>query len=78
MVGIFAAYIAGSALGPGANYTPVFRLVGSTAFIGYRLALWQTTIWYKRSWKSTLKTNVDGLIYALFTASIFGWLWPSA
>jgi len=78
VVGIFSAYFVGNALGPGASYLPVFRLVGGIAFVSYSLALWQTTIWYKRSWKSTLKTNVDGLIYALFTAGIFGWLWPSA
>ena len=31
LVGIFAAYIAGRALGPGAYYLEVFRFVGSTA-----------------------------------------------
>jgi len=77
VVGIFAAYIAGRALGPGAHYLEVFRFVGATAFIGYGLALWQQTIWYKWKWTTTLKSNIDGLIYALFTAGIFGWLWPS-
>ncbi|HLN57788.1 MAG TPA: hypothetical protein VK416_04460 [Thermoanaerobaculia bacterium] len=76
VVGIFAAYIAGRALQPGAPYLPVFRFAGCTAFIGYSLALWQNTIWYKRAWTTTLKTNIDGLIYALLTAGTFGWLWP--
>jgi hypothetical protein len=76
LVGIFAAYVAGRALGPGAHYLSVFRFVGVTAFIGYSLALMQNSIWYQKSWKATTKSMFDGLIYALLTAGVFGWLWP--
>ena len=76
IVGIFAAYVAGRACGPGANYLSVYRYVGVTAFVGYSLALLQGSIWYKRSWSATFKSMFDGLIYALFTAGFFGWLWP--
>ena len=76
VVGIFAAYIAGRALGPGAHYLAVFRFAGCSAFLGYALALWQNSIWYKRAWSATLKSTIDGLVYALLTAGIFGWLWP--
>ncbi len=76
VVGIFAAYIAGRALQPGTPYLAVFRFAGCTAFIGYSLALWQNTIWYHRAWTTTLKSNIDGLIYGLLTAGTFGWLWP--
>jgi hypothetical protein len=76
VVGIFAAYIAGRALPPGTLYTQVFRFVGATAFIAYVVALWQLSIWYSRSWMVTFKSTVDGLIYALLTAGMFGWLWP--
>jgi hypothetical protein len=76
VVGVFAAYIAGRALAPGASYLPVFRFAGCTAFIAYSLALWQNSIWYGRRWTATLKSNVDGLIYGLLTAGVFGWLWP--
>ena len=76
VVGIFAAYIAGHGLGPGARYLAAFRLVGSTAFVCYGLALIQNSIWYKRNWGATIKSMFDGLIYALFTGGIFGWLWP--
>jgi len=77
VVGILAAYIASRALEPGARYLSVFRFVGCTAFIGYAVALWQNTIWYGRGWRSTLKSTVDGFVYALLTAGTFGWLWPS-
>jgi hypothetical protein len=76
VVSIFAGYVAARALGPSAEYLDVFRFVGVTAFTGYALALWQMTIWYKRSLGSTLRSTFDGLIYGLLTAGAFGWLWP--
>jgi hypothetical protein len=76
VVGVFAAYIAGRALAPGTVYLQVFRFAGATAFIGYSLALWQMSIWYRRAWSTTIKATVDGLIYACLTAGVFGWLWP--
>ena len=63
-------------LGPGANYLDAFRFAGATAFIGYTLALWQMSIWYRRAWSMTIKSTFDGLIYSLLTAGAFGWLWP--
>jgi hypothetical protein len=76
VVGIFAAYITGRALGPGAHYLEVFRFAGATAFLGYSMALAQSSIWWRRNWGTTIKSMVDGLIYALLTAGTFGWLWP--
>ena len=76
VVGVFAAYVAGRALDPGADYLPVFRYVGTVAFTGYALGLLQNSIWYKRNWTATLKSVFDGLLYALVTAGTFGWLWP--
>lgn len=76
VVGVFAAYIAGRALGPGSSYLLVFRFAGATAFTGHSLALWQDSIWYKRAWSTTAKYTFDGLVYSLLTAGTFGWLWP--
>ncbi len=76
VVSVFAAYIAGRALAPGAHYLEVFRFAGCSAFMGYSLALPQNSIWYKRNWGMTLKSMFDGLVYGLLTAGTFGWLWP--
>jgi hypothetical protein len=76
VVSVFAAYIAGRAVGPGTDYLQVFRFAGCTAFLGYSLALAQFSIWYKRDWGTTLRSMIDGLIYGLLTAGTFGWLWP--
>jgi len=78
IVGVFAAYVAGRTLAPGTEYLSVFRVAGTTAFIGYAVALWQMSIWYQRSWSTTFKATLDGLIYALLTGGVFGWLWPAA
>lgn len=77
LVGVFAAYIAGRALGPGADYLSVFRFAGATALAGYGLALLQGSIWYGRPWSITLKSVFDAVVYALVTAGFFGWLWPA-
>lgn len=76
VIGVFAAYVAGRALTADASYLQVYRFVGVTAFLGYSVALWQMSIWYKRSWVTTIKATVDGFVYALLTAGVFGWLWP--
>lgn len=76
IVGIFAGYIASRTLGRGAPYMQVFQIVAVTAFIGYSLALWQISIWYRRAWSTVIKETVDGAVYALITAGAFGWLWP--
>ncbi len=76
LVGLFAAYVAGIALPPGADYLSVFQVAGAVAFAGYGLALAQNSIWFRRSWSTTLKCMFDALVYALLTAGTLGWLWP--
>jgi hypothetical protein len=76
LVSVFAAYVAGRALAPGAHYLGVFRFAGAVAFAGYSLGILQFSIWYRRNWGTTMKSVFDGLIYALLTAGTFGWLWP--
>ena len=76
IVGLFAAYVAGLTLGPGAEYRPVFRITSTVAFVGYALALWQDVIWYGHSATTAGKSTFDSLVYALTTGGVFGWLWP--
>ena len=76
LIGVFAAYLASRTLDAGAEYLTVFRVTGTVAFAGYGLALLQGSIWYGRKWGATLRSAFDALVYALFTAGMFGWLWP--
>jgi len=75
-VGFFVAYLAGRTMGPGTHYLQVFRVVGVAAFMAYSFAHFSDTIWKGQGWGITLKHVFDGLLYGLFTAGVFGWLWP--
>ena len=75
VVALFAGYITSKALLPAADYKVVFKFVAAITFGTYVGGLWQQSIWYG-GWEVTLKSTVDGLLYALLTAGTFGWLWP--
>lgn len=49
---------------------------GRPRFLGYTLALWRVSIWYRRAWSMTLKSALDGVVYALVTTAVGAWLWP--
>lgn len=78
VVSAFAAYLTSRALvmQPGADYLHVFRFAGTSAFLGYSMALAQHSIWYGRSWRTTVVSMLDGLLYGCLTAGTIGWLWP--
>jgi len=75
VVSLIAGYVAQVALPHDAPYLRVFQVSGTVAFAGYGLALWPLSIWYGRSWSTTVRSNVDALVYACLTAGCFGWLW---
>jgi hypothetical protein len=76
VMSIFVAYLTGRTRVPGTQYLEVFRVAGATAFVGYGIGQLQDSIWKGQTWGVTFKHVVDGLIYALLTAGVFGWLWP--
>jgi hypothetical protein len=71
-----SAYVASRTLAVGAAYLSVFRVVGTAAFMGFALGHPHQSIWWQQRWSTTIKYMIDGLIYALLAAGIFGWLWP--
>jgi hypothetical protein len=75
VVGVFVAYLTGRALGPGAEYLEVFRFAGTIAFVAYGIGELPNSIWRGQPWGNTVRAVIDGLIYSLLTAGIFGWLW---
>jgi hypothetical protein len=76
VVGGFAAYIACATLAPGTAYLRVFQIAGAVAYACYGMAMWSNSIWYGRSWMTTLRFNIDALLYGCLTGGMFGWLWP--
>lgn len=75
VVSVFSAYVAGRALPQGADYLPVFRFAGVTAFCAYSLGIWQNWVWWGKSTRGAILSTIDGLIYACVTGGMFGWLW---
>lgn len=78
VLSVLVAYLAFYTLPEGAEYLTVFRVTGTAAILGYVGALFPQSIWFGRTWSSTLKDTFDGIVYALLTAGTFGWLWPAA
>jgi len=76
VVSAFSGLVGGLALPHGADHGKIMHLAGVPAFMGYAFALWQFSIWYRRRWLTTIKSTIDGLIYAIATGATFVWLWP--
>jgi len=76
VMGLFAGYVGSATLAAGTDYLHVFQVVGAAAFLGYSGSIWQEVIWMGGRPSSALKSIIDGLIYGLLTAGVFGWLWP--
>jgi hypothetical protein len=78
VISLFVAYVASRTLAPGATYLAVFRVAGTVAILAYAGALPPSSIWFGKPWSATLKDMLDGVIYGLLTAGVFGWRWPGA
>lgn len=76
VVGVLVAYLTSRTLEAGTDYLQVFRVAGTVAFFIYAGAEPAYSIWRGRPWGSTIKGMIDGLVYGLVTAGVFGWLWP--
>ena len=75
-VALFSGWVTSKAAGMATNGTLVFKFVAAIAFGAYSIAIWQMSIWYRRSWVVTIKSTIDGILYACLTAAAFTWLWP--
>jgi hypothetical protein len=76
VVSLFAGYLASRSLPPGVQYLRVSQIASTTAFLGYAMARWSDSIWYRRSIGTQLRSTIDGILYGLLTGGVFGWLWP--
>ncbi len=76
MLTAIIAYITGLVLPPGAGFVNVFHVVGAIAFVAHAGAHCVYPIWNYFSWSFALKCTIDGILFAVATAGVFGWLWP--
>jgi hypothetical protein len=78
IISALVAYVTGNALPAGTEYLKVFRIAGATAFLAYCGSAMCDSIWKGRPWSQLPGALFDGIVYALVTAGVFGWLWPEA
>ena len=78
LISVFEGYIATLIVGKGGDYHVVFRVTGTVAILGYALSGVQESIWKGVSWAVTFRFFIDGVIYGLLTAGVFGAMWPAA
>lgn len=76
VVSVLAGYVGAVMLGPGTEYSKVFQVVSTAAFLGYAGATWQDVIWFAARPANAIRTIADGLLYGLVTGGMFGALWP--
>ena len=75
-VSVVVAYVTGRALPAGTHYLTVFRIAGTAAWLAYGFGVIPQSIWFGRPWSSAVKDLLDGLLYGLLTAGVFGSMWP--
>lgn len=76
VVSLFTGYLLHATLEKGVPYMSVFRVAGTVAFMAYGVGQIVDSIWKGQPWPNTIRHVIDGLVYALITAGVFGWLWP--
>jgi len=76
VISLLCAYVAATTLPAGTDYLKVFQVVGTVASLAYAGSAAMGSIWFGHLWSRTAKDIVDGVVYGLLTAGIFGWLWP--
>ncbi len=76
MVAAFAiGYLASIAFEPGANRLDVFRLVLMAGLLCHAAGPFPGVFWFRKFYAMEV---LDGVVYALITAGLFAWLWPSS
>jgi hypothetical protein len=78
IVSTFVAYLASHSLSAAATYLEVFRVTGTAALLAYAGYALPMCIWHAVPWAQLPGKVIDGVIYALLTAGVFGWQWHHA
>lgn len=76
VISLLVAYVASATLAEGTAYLKVFQVAGTVAVLAYAGAAAQGAIWFGHTWSRTVKDIIDGVVYGLLSAGVFGWLWP--
>lgn len=76
-VSAITAGLACGALDRGAGSHQVFHFFAVSTFLAYATGSVSDGIWKAQPWGAVAKDLLDALLYALVSAAIYAWLWPS-
>jgi len=77
VMAVVVAYLGATTLPMGTEYLKVFQVTGTAALLGHSMGAFPKVIFWGWSRAAATKEFLDGVVYALVTAGVFGWLWPS-
>jgi hypothetical protein len=75
---LFVGYLGMLALDAGATFREVFRVTATAGTAVYCLGFIPAAIWFGKPGRALAMDVIDGLVYAVVTAVIFGLMWPEA
>ncbi len=78
LITVMVAYISGMALGPGADYMNVFRVVATAGILGHCMGALAGSFFLGTPTRFIVTSFIDGVIFALITAGVFASMWPAA
>ena len=75
-VAFMTAYVAWHAVGPGARFGSVARIVATVGILSFAVGPVFHSIWYHRPWRAYVSDVIDALLSGAVMAVLFGCLWP--
>ncbi|MGH7524227.1 MAG: hypothetical protein ACREK8_07970, partial [Gemmatimonadales bacterium] len=76
IVSAIVACVTFAAAGTAPSDHRIFHFAAFTTLIAYVVGAWPASIWLGRSWGTTFRATVDGVLYAIASGLIFTWMWP--
>lgn len=77
VISVVIAYLASSVLAPGTAYPKVFQVVGTAGVLAYTFGGIANGVWFGKPTGWVVRDIIDAAVYAMVTAGMFAWLWPS-
>ncbi|MCC6677547.1 MAG: hypothetical protein IT436_10420 [Phycisphaerales bacterium] len=78
LVSLLVGYIGAVAIGRGAAFSHVLRVLGTAGILGYVFGALPNAIWFQAKGRAVLTCAFDGVVQGLITGLVFAALWPTA
>ncbi|MGQ0562502.1 MAG: hypothetical protein ACT443_11580 [Gemmatimonadota bacterium] len=74
-ISALAGYLLYNAVVSETEYLEIFRVAGTALLLGHTGALFARAIFWGFRWRSIVIEFVEGGVYSLLAAGVFGWWW---